>query len=68
MTSTRVTGAGTFVLRNLPPGEYFVAAVSAALQHWDDVRALEALSRSAARVTLGSTESTTIALRTVIPK
>ena len=68
VTSVRVSASGTFAIRNLPPGEYFVAAVSATLRHWDDVRELETLSRSAVRVKLGAAESTTIALRRMIAK
>jgi hypothetical protein len=58
--------SGAFVLRALPPGEYFVAALPDRKSDvWQDPKLLDALTRSATRVTLGAGESRTVELRTV---
>jgi hypothetical protein len=58
--------AGAFVVRTLPPGEYFVAAIPDQKSDlWQDPTVLNTLARSATRVTLSTGESRTIDLRTV---
>jgi hypothetical protein len=59
--------SGAFELINLPPGEYFLAAVPVAKSElWRDPQLLESLARSAIRMTLTQGESRTIDLRTVV--
>jgi hypothetical protein len=49
----RTTTTGGFTIADLPPGEYFIAAVSdAALDNWQDPKTLESISRLATRITL----------------
>jgi hypothetical protein len=58
--------SGVFTLANLPPGDYFVAAIpveSSVL--WQDPRFLQVLARSATRVSLTPGESRTLDLRTI---
>jgi hypothetical protein len=58
------TGAFSFV--NLPAGEYFVAAIPfGSSDFWQDAQVLEALSRSATRVSFAAGESRTVDVRTV---
>jgi hypothetical protein len=61
--------SGAFALRALPAGEYFVAAIPEQTSDlWQDPKLLDALTRSATRVTLGAGESRTVDLRTVVIK
>jgi len=61
----RVTRAGTFSIAGLPPGEYYVAAVSSdAPQDRRDPKFLETLVRTATRVALGDGEKKSIDVRT----
>lgn len=58
--------SGSFALVNLPPGDYFLAAVPiAGSELWRDPTFLDSLARSATRVTLTQGDSRTIDLRTV---
>jgi uncharacterized protein (DUF2141 family) len=58
--------SGAFTLANLPPGEYFVAAIPIDKSVlWQDPKFLEALTRSATRIALAQGESRTADLRTV---
>jgi len=52
--SARTTTTGSYSLKDLPPGEYFIAAVSdAAVDNWQEPKTLDSISRVAARITLG---------------
>ena len=52
--SARTTTAGAYTFRDLPPGEYFIGAVSdAAVSNWSDPRTLDAISRISQRITVG---------------
>jgi hypothetical protein len=63
--SARATGSGTYAVNSVPPGEYFVAALSEEQSaDWQDPKFLEALARVAARVTVYEGEKTTQDLRT----
>jgi hypothetical protein len=54
LRGTGVDGAGAFTLAGLPPGEYFVAAVSDDfVSDWRAPAVLKALAQSASRVTIG---------------
>jgi len=67
--SVRTTTKGAFTMADLPPGEYFIAAVSdAALDNWQDPKKLEAVSRVATRVTLGDGAKLSQRLTTVTVK
>jgi hypothetical protein len=66
LASARAAASGAFALVNLPPGEYFVAAISdAASASWKDPKVLDALARSGTRVALSSGQTQTIQLQTV---
>ena len=52
--SVRTTTTGSYSLKDLPPGEYFIAAVSdASVDNWQEPKTLELISRVATRITLG---------------
>jgi uncharacterized protein (DUF2141 family) len=52
--SARTTTTGSYSLKDLPPGEYFIAAVSdGAVDNWQEPRTLDSISRVATRITLG---------------
>jgi Carboxypeptidase regulatory-like domain len=60
----RPTSAGRYVIRNLPPGEYFVAAVTDVEQgDWFDIAFLERLVPAATRITLSEAEKRQLDLR-----
>jgi len=60
----RPTSAGRYVIRNLPPGEYLVAAVTDVEQgDWFDPAFLERLVPAATRLTLAESEKKTLDLR-----
>ena len=67
--SVRTGTGGGYTFRDLPPGEYFIGAVSdAAVSNWSDPRTLDAISRVSQRITVsdGGTISqrlTTAAIR-----
>jgi len=51
--SVRTGAGGTFLFRDLPPGEYFLGAVSdAAVSNWSDTRTLDAISRVSIRISV----------------
>jgi hypothetical protein len=52
--SARTTTTGSYSLKDLPPGEYFIAAVNdGAVDNWQEPRTLDSISRVATRITLG---------------
>jgi hypothetical protein len=60
---SRADDAGAFTLRNLPAGEYFVAALDdAQVGSWPDATFLDQLSKIAARVTIAESEQRTLPL------
>jgi hypothetical protein len=60
----RPASTGKYILRNLPPGEYFVAAVTDVEQgEWFDSAFLERLIAASARITLAESEKRTLDLR-----
>jgi hypothetical protein len=64
LRSTPVSASGTFAFMALPPGDYFVAAISDALiDSWQDPKVLDAVSRTATRVSLAENEKRTVDLR-----
>jgi hypothetical protein len=51
--SARTTTTGSYSLKDVPPGEYFIAAVSdGAVDNWQEPRTLDSISRVATRITL----------------
>ena len=53
----RPTEAGRYVVRNLPPGDYFVAVTNElARNEWYDIEELKTLSREASRTRIGADE------------
>jgi len=63
--SVRADPAGNFVFRNVPPGDYFVAAMpDASVARWSDPSTLLALARTAARVTVVPAGRHTVSVRT----
>jgi hypothetical protein len=66
IASARPSPSGSFAFANLPPGEYFVAAIQIETsEFWQEPTMLDTLARLATRVTLGQGESRTIDVRTV---
>ena len=64
MRSTPVGASGTFAFMSLPAGDYFVGAIpDALLDSWKDPKVLDALSRSATRVSLAENEKRTVDLK-----
>ena len=60
----RPTTTGTYVLRNLPPGDYLVAAVTdVEFNAWFDPAFLEQLLPAATRITLSESETKTLDLK-----
>lgn len=68
MKDVRTGRDGTFVVADLPEGDYMVVAMAQQQLDWTQPRFFETLSRLATRVTLGSGESRAIDLRTVVVK
>ena len=65
LKNLRTKTDGTYSTVNLPPGDYFVVAVSDAVAgNWDDPKFLEALTPAAARMHLDEGEKKTQTLRT----
>jgi uncharacterized protein (DUF2141 family) len=63
--SARTSSTGEYTFSNLPPGDYFVVAVSdAATGDWQNPEVLAALSRGASRIQLNEGDKRTQALRT----
>jgi hypothetical protein len=64
VVSTPVGPSGSFALRALPPGEYFVAAIPDSLvETWRDPKVLEDLARMSSRVSLAENEKRSLDLR-----
>jgi hypothetical protein len=60
----RANRTGTYLVSELAPGDYFVAAMDdGALENWQDQKSLETMSRTATRVTVGAGEKKTLDLR-----
>jgi hypothetical protein len=61
----RVLRDGSFHVRGLPPGSYWVAAVDGTLglRDWQNPETLASLSSRATRLTLGEGETSTMTLR-----
>jgi hypothetical protein len=67
MITTGVSRQGTFVLPGLPAGDYFVVATGeSTTANWQEPRMLDALSRTATRVTIRDGEPRTINLVTSV--
>jgi hypothetical protein len=65
-TTAKPSSAGAFSVVNLPPGDYFVAALPIeASDFWQDPKRLDALTRLATRVSLAQAETRTTDLQTV---
>ena len=65
----RATSTGTFEAFGLAPGEYYLAAISAgSMTDWQDPSFLERIVPVAMKITLGSGEEKTVALKTVTPR
>ena len=63
------TSAGAYEFTGLPPGEYYVAAISPRYTStWDDPVFLDALTGGATKIQLTSGGSASVALRTIVPR
>jgi hypothetical protein len=63
-TMARPASTGRYIVRNLPAGEYFVAAVTdVEFNQWMDSAFLEQLVPAATRITIGESEKKTLDLR-----
>ena len=63
----RTTPAGTFEISNLPPGDYFVAAIPEVVaSDWELPAVRNQLIPLATRVTVGAAETRAVDLRTVV--
>jgi hypothetical protein len=61
---TRASTGGVFVVRGLPPGDYFIVAIDdAEAEGWQDPRVIKTLRALATRVSLRDQESRTLQLR-----
>ena len=66
IASTRPNTAGAYRIRNIPPGDYFIAALTdVATGEWFNPTFLQALQASAIRLTIGDGEKKTQDLRVV---
>jgi hypothetical protein len=64
--AARTTTTGAYTLGALPAGEYFIAAIpEGAFESWQEPRSLEAISRLAARISLGDGNKLSQRLTTV---
>jgi hypothetical protein len=67
--SAHATSAGTFEFLGLPPGDYYLAAVSLHLMvEWQDPAFLERLIRVATKVTVADGDEKTVSLKTLSAK
>ena len=67
VATTRSDRSGTFSVRRLPPGEYFVAPVDRMLDgEWQDPNLLELLMPSAAKVTLDESQRLFVTARLIV--
>jgi hypothetical protein len=69
--ATRPSRDGTFALRGLPPGEYFLAAVdripgTETATEWQDPEFLDSISQSAMRVTLTEGQKLAVSSRVIV--
>jgi hypothetical protein len=65
MRMVRASETGTFLIRGIPPGEYFVAAIpDEDAADWQDPRILNFLARDARRLAINYTEKKTQDLTT----
>lgn len=63
LTRSRTDDAGAFDIRNLPAGDYFIAAIEDAhVGSWPESRFLDTLSKIATRVTIAESEQRTLPL------
>jgi hypothetical protein len=66
---TSVGLSGTFAFRALPPGDYFVAPIpNTLIDNWQDPKTLDALSRTATRVSLGENEKRSVDLTLTVAR
>jgi hypothetical protein len=66
MRSVRTSATGTFLLTNIPPGEYYVVAVAEeTFPGWQDPKRLAELARRATRVRIAEGQTLVQDLRTV---
>jgi hypothetical protein len=66
---TSVSLSGTFAVMALPPGDYFVAAIPDTLiDSWQDPKTLDALGRTATRVSLGENEKRSVDLTLTVAR
>jgi hypothetical protein len=66
-TSKGVTPSGTYEFKDLPPGEYFVAAISENdTTDWETVAFRDKLIPSAVKITVGPGESRSLDLRSMV--
>ncbi len=64
LRSARANRTGTYAFDDLPPGEYFVAAIDERrIDGWQDTRSLETISQTAVRMTIGAGEKALLDLR-----
>jgi hypothetical protein len=64
MRSARVRATGEFSFTSIPPGEYYLAAIADQDgSDWQDPAVLEAVSRSATRLTINDGDQKTVTLR-----
>ncbi|HXT70655.1 MAG TPA: carboxypeptidase-like regulatory domain-containing protein [Vicinamibacterales bacterium] len=64
LRTARANRTGRYVVSDLPPGDYFAAAMDdGRLENWQDPKSLEAISRSATRMTITAGENRTLDLR-----
>jgi hypothetical protein len=67
--TVRATKAGAFVISGLPPGDYFVVALTAeSAGNWPDPKFVESVMRVATRVTLADGEKKRVDLKTAVVK
>jgi hypothetical protein len=65
----RVAASGAYTIKNLPPGDYFIAAVAAEVgSNWQDQPFLEQLHLQAARIHLDEGQQLSKDLKTVVIK
>ena len=64
LRTARPNRTGRYLVSELPPGDYFVAAMDdARLENWQDPKSLDAISRTATRVTITPGEHKALDLR-----
>lgn len=69
MRMVRASESGSFMMRGVPPGDYFIAAIpDEQSSDWQDPRVLERLAREAVRLTITDGEKKTQDLRMRAPR